>query len=79
MQSQLYELCGQFEQVFVAALVPQSIVDVGNARSDGDADLPVESSATAALFTQVFAAALERAGGLGLARELCRLLAEPGA
>jgi hypothetical protein len=82
MQPGLYELCGQFEQVFLATLVPQSALG-SHAASGGDLagsddglDDPTNGAEqTAALFTQAFAAALERAGGLGLGRELYRAFA----
>ncbi len=80
MQSQLYELCGQFEQIFVASLVPQSVFGAGPASSESEPDdTPVESGTSAALFTQAFAAALVHAGGLGLGREMYSALSEPRA
>jgi hypothetical protein len=82
MQAGLYELCGQFEQVLLTTLVPQTAFGSPGASggdfaaSDGEADdMPSGSAQTAALFTQAFAAALERAGGLGLGRELYRTFA----
>lgn len=84
MQTQLSELCGQFEQVLLASLVPQSAFGSHGAladRASGDPeadDVQAGSAQTAALFTQAFAAALERAGGLGLGRELYRAFAGAG-
>lgn len=69
---QLYELCGQFEQVLLGSLVPHSLFHVSS--TDGDSDTAIESGQSSAIFTQAFSAALERAGGLGLARELYRML-----
>jgi hypothetical protein len=76
-RSQLYELCGQFEQVLVASLLPQSTfstqsIDAGDNQS---ASMP-ESGQSAAIFTQALAAAIERAGGLGLGREMFRVFAQ---
>lgn len=81
IQPQLYELCGQFEQVLLALLVPQSAfgshdtVRTDTPGDDDEQDVLPGGSATAALFTQAFAAALERAGGLGLGREMYRAFA----
>ena len=81
MQAGLAELCGQFEQVLLASLVPQSFFHV-HGGSDGDSlfgdsdrdDASSGSTQTTALFTQAFAEALERAGGFGLGSELYRAL-----
>jgi hypothetical protein len=81
MQSELGELCGRFEQVMLASLVPQSFFHLhGEVGGDGlfaddeRDEVSGGSTQTDALFTQAFAAALERAGGFGLGRELYRAL-----
>ena len=74
---QVRELCGQFEQVLLATLVPKSLFQGSPTNEDGGpGDGFLASGATPALFTQVFAAALERGGGLGLGPELARMLPE---
>ena len=75
--AQVRELCGQFEQVLLATLVPKSLFQGSLASEDGDHDDGFLASApTPALFTQAFAVALERSGGLGLGAELARMLPE---
>ncbi len=79
MPSQLYDVCNQFEQVFLVSLVPRSIATFGTNQAGqlsdgGPADFHADSDTTAAVLAQTVAAALERAGGLGLARELYRSL-----
>jgi hypothetical protein len=82
----LDELCGQFEQVLLATLVPQSFFHL-HGEADGDGlfadgkheDASSGSTQTAALFTQAFTEALERAGGFGLGRELYRTLSKASA
>ncbi|MDQ6767532.1 MAG: hypothetical protein M3Z41_06945 [Candidatus Eremiobacteraeota bacterium] len=74
---QLHDLCGQFEQVLIASLVPASLFQTTSA---GDAvetaDATIESGQSAMMFSQAFAVALERAGGLGLGREMYQLLVQ---
>jgi hypothetical protein len=76
-RSRLYELCGQFEQVLLSSLLPQSIFSTrsSDAGDDQSATMP-ESGQSAAIFTQALAAAIERAGGLGLGHEMFRVLAQ---
>ncbi len=76
MQSQLYELCGQFEQVLVASLVSKSSPSVVLAASPDDADESFQQShdVVNSLFAQAFATAIERCGGLGLRDEMYRSL-----
>jgi hypothetical protein len=71
----LYELCNQFEQVLLASLLPASLFHVSSV-SDGDdqSERSIESGQSSAIFTQAFSAAMQRAGGVGLAREMYRLL-----
>ncbi|HXN09218.1 MAG TPA: hypothetical protein VN860_06115 [Candidatus Acidoferrales bacterium] len=75
-QPQLYELCSQFEQMMLASLLPESLFHVSSASGGDDrSDPPIESGQGSAIFTQAFSAAMQRAGGVGLAREMYRLLA----
>lgn len=78
MSPDLHEACGQLEQVFLASLLPRSLVSLGSAspgqNEDGDNSA---SSLAGPLFPEVFAAALERSGGIGLAAEFFRGLARP--
>ena len=68
---QLYALCGQFEQVLLASLLPESLFRTSRVDSaDDQADTSVESGQSAAIFTHALSLAIERAGGLGLAREM---------
>ena len=76
-RSQLYELCGQFEQLLLGSLLPESLFR--GSRADGvndPSEAAIDSGQTAAIFRQAFSAAIERAGGLGLAREMFRALAQ---
>jgi hypothetical protein len=76
-QPELYELCGQFEQMLLASLVPESLFHVSSLSAvDDRSDAAIESGQGSAIFTQAFSAAMERAGGLGLARDMYRLLAQ---
>lgn len=75
-QSELYELCRQFEQVVLASLAPPSLFHVSSADRGDQSDAPFQSGHDDAFFTQAFSAAMERAGGLGLAGEMYRLLAQ---
>jgi hypothetical protein len=75
MQLQLYDVCKQFEQVFLSSLVPQSFITLGNGGTSEAAQDTAEaflagSGTTAEFVATTFAAALELAGGLGLAGEL---------
>jgi hypothetical protein len=70
MQAQLSNLCGQLEQVMIATLVPQSLF------GDRLADETTSSGVASDLFAQVFAAAFERAGGIGLRAEFLRALGD---
>jgi hypothetical protein len=74
---QLYELCNQFEQVLLASLLPESLFHVSSV-SDGDeqSDRSIASGQSSPVFTQAFSAAMQHAGGVGLAREMYRLLAQ---
>ncbi len=77
MQADLREVSGEFEQVMLASLVPHSLFSLGIERaSDGENEAAFGSDCAAELFPQVFAAALERAGGLGLRTEFFHLLQE---
>jgi len=74
---QLYELCGQFEQMLLASLVPESLFHVSSPNAGDDrSDAAIESGQGSAIFNQAFTAAMERAGGLGLAREMYWLLSQ---
>lgn len=73
MQPELPELCARVEEVFLTMLLPPFVFGTGDANAQGDSDEPASSAGLAdALFPQAFAAALERAGGLGLGREIYR-------
>lgn len=77
MQAHLQEACGEFEQVMLASLVAHSSFSFGIERSDDTESEPAFGSDGAAeLFPQVFAAALERAGGIGLRTEFLHVLQE---
>ena len=69
----LRELCGQFEELLVAAIVPRSLF-THDALGQSDASPSLSSGVTEEVFRQTLAAAIERGGGLGLAGELARLL-----
>lgn len=74
--ARLRELCGQFEQVVIATLLPASVCSsatVGQELSERDGGLS-SCSASSDLFRQAFAAAIERAGGIGLGRAFARAL-----
>ena len=74
---QLYDLCGQFEQVLLASLLPESLFRSSRADgADDQSDATIESGQSAAIFTHALSAAIERAGGLGLAREMYSFLAQ---
>ena len=74
---QLYDLCGQFEQVLLASLLPESLFRPSSAdRVNDQSDATIESGQSAAIFTNALSAAIERAGGLGLAREMYGFLAQ---
>jgi hypothetical protein len=78
-QPELYELCREFEQVVLVSLAPRSLFHISSADSASDQpNAPFESGQDGALFQQAFSAAMERAGGLGLAGEMYRLLARRG-
>ena len=78
MSSPLREACGQFEQVFLASLLPQSFVSPGSASVDESEEQSGAGQDLASqLFPEVFAAALERSGGVGLAGEFFRALTRP--
>lgn len=75
MEGQLRALCGEFEQVMLASLVPQSPGFVSGISSENaDGDSATNAGLSAGLFPQVFAAALERAGGIGLSAAFFRSL-----
>ena len=77
--TQVRDICGQFEQMLLTALVPQSLFKgSGMGDSADNADSLLASENTQTLFGQAFAAAIERDGGLGLAPELARMLSETG-
>lgn len=68
MQGELRDLCEQFEQVMIQSLLPRSVFAAAPAGADGAQSAlgGLESD----LFAQAFATAFERAGGMGLSREL---------
>jgi len=75
----LRQLCGQFEELLLTAIVPQSLFTVdtlgtGNTLGQSDSSSALSSGVTSEVFRQTFAAAVERGGGLGLGSELARLL-----
>ena len=72
----LRELCDQFEQVVIATLLPASVCSSATVRQElCDRGGGLSSSATSSdLFRQAFAAAIERAGGIGLGRAFARAL-----
>ena len=78
--SQLYALCGQLEQVVLASFLPESLFRPINAAADPDrsADSIVSFGQMGAVFREAFAAAVERAGGVGLRGEICRWLERHG-
>ena len=67
--------CGQFEQTLISSLLPTSLLQP-TPNEDDDEAAPRLDTAEAALFTQALAAALERAGGIGLGHELYHWLTE---
>lgn len=67
MPRDLRGLCEQFEQVMLASLLPASLFSRAPANTDGE---PALGGAARDLFAQAFAAAFERAGGIGLSRAL---------
>ena len=81
-QPQLFGLCRQFEAALLRSILPSSMFgqralaasspseDAGEA-GDSSAE---RSSPLATLFSDAFAQALERAGGVGLAADLYRSL-----
>jgi hypothetical protein len=73
MSADLAGACAQFEQLVLASLLPRSIFHPGFTAED--TGLPF-GGADRDLFAQAFAAAFERAGGLGLTRELLSDLGE---
>jgi hypothetical protein len=70
MRAQLDSLCGQLEQVMIATLVPPSLF------GDRQTEDATSSGLAPDLFAQVFAAAFERAGGIGLRAEFVRALGD---
>lgn len=68
MPEDLRGLCDQFEQVMLASLLPASVFSV--APTDPNRGEPALGGADRDLFAQAFAAAFERAGGMGLGRAL---------
>lgn len=85
--SRLTELCGQFEAVLLRGLLPHGMFRAsarlfddesgqsGDATTSADAaPEDADASVLEAMFAQSFAAALERAGGLGLARVMARTI-----
>ena len=76
MQAQLREACGALEQVMLTSLVPHSLFSLG-IESESNSEPPLGSDLAADLFPQVFAAALEHAGGIGLRTEFLHDLREP--
>jgi hypothetical protein len=79
MQSQLYELCTQFEQVLVGALVSKSSsssLRFGLTNADADESSQPSRDVVESLFSQAFAVAIERAGGLGLSAEVYHSLTQ---
>ncbi len=76
MQAHLREACDAFEQVMLTSLVPRSLFSPG-IESESESEPSLGSDLAADLFPQVFAAALERAGGIGLRTEFLHDLREP--
>ncbi len=76
MPDGLRQACEQFEQVMLAQLLPRSLF--GSSITNLDGVTPTETSADRDLFAQAFAMAFERAGGLGLSRELLADLGKRG-
>jgi|GEM_PF-1908325 len=73
--AQLRYLCGQFEQVLLASLVPRSLfTTTPSADEDPQVSGAPPSGIDAAIFAQALAAALERAGGVGLGSQMYRSL-----
>ncbi len=72
-RAQLYNLCGQFEAVMLASIIPQSLFR-SSPSGDDEPKSASESGSTAWLFSQALSAALERAGGLGFGREVFEAL-----
>jgi hypothetical protein len=72
MQAELSDACGQFEQVMIATLIPRSLLRPP-LDDDGGASSPAHSFESD-LFAQAFAAAIERAGGIGVRAELLQAL-----
>jgi Rod binding domain-containing protein len=73
MQAALSDACGQFEQVMIATLIPRSLLRPALDDDDGGASSPAHSFESD-LFAQAFAAAIERAGGIGVRAELLQAL-----
>lgn len=77
MGSQLRETCSEFEQAILTSHVPQSFSRLGTDGADAsENDQGSESDLAAEHFPQAFAAALERAGGVGLRTEFFQALTE---
>lgn len=79
MQSQLFELCSQFEEVLVTSLVNKttpSPAAFGMGEPGPDELAQPSSDLPQMLFSQAFAAAIERCGGLGLNREIYHSLTQ---
>ena len=76
LSPQMLEVCGQFEQVLITALLPQSMFMAPTLDAPNGDDSSQKASGNNALFGQALATAIERAGGLGVGRELAALLTE---
>ncbi|HXW50674.1 MAG TPA: hypothetical protein VEJ41_01685 [Candidatus Acidoferrales bacterium] len=74
MAAELQAACAQFEELMLGSLLPTSLFAFGSQSSDVTSAL---GGLDREIFKEAFAAAFERAGGLGLAPELDRDLERP--
>jgi hypothetical protein len=75
MATDLRAACAQFEQLLLGTLLPASLFTFSGSQSDTNS--PALGGLDREIFKEAFAAAFERAGGLGLASELDRDLERP--
>lgn len=76
---QVRDLCDQFEQQVLITLLPASLCATTSAdQKDSDPDGLAPSSVAPELFRQALAAAIERAGGIGLGSAFAHTLIRDG-
>ncbi|MBV8340348.1 MAG: hypothetical protein JO343_10415 [Candidatus Eremiobacteraeota bacterium] len=73
--TQLRDVCGQFEHVLLASLLPASLFTCATAPGQqGETEDVPPSGAGPEIFREALATAIERSGGVGLGAELAQLL-----